>query len=578
MNSLRLNPALLPPLLLATVSGLSASGSWAESTATRTERWPTQPKLILTLVIDQFRPDSLTRFQSRFLPARDAKGNLGGFNALLQRAAYYPHGEYTLLQAMTGPGHATVLSGANPGRMGIPTNYWFDAELNQPLYCAADFDHQTVGAPMKKKNVGTSPKNLVGTTVGDELKNSGHPSRMVSIAVKDRAAILMGGHRADLAVWMDGDATRWVTSTFYAPDKKLPDWVEAANAEIDKLRGKKLLWELSGTPTGRSTDDPMVLQNEWNLRIGKDFPHAATYGSKASLNLPIAADLTVDLASRALDAYGLGRGKATDLLAVSFSVHDYVAHAFGPNSREIEEMTVHEDRALSKLLNALQKKVPGGLSNVLFVLTADHAGPNNPDWLVKHRTPAGRIDETTLKARLEERLVESFGRAPKDQAWIVFLNDFGVWLNLPALAAKNLSRELFEDRTRELLLTLEPKLLLDVLTTSRLESHRNVAGGATLVARQHALTHFKGRSPHLVLLARPFVQQSDDTVSHLTGYAYDRTVPILLGGPGIRPGLRPEKAQVIDIAPTLSWLLGITPPASSDGRVLAEAIQPLKAL
>lgn len=144
---------------------------------------PARPKLVVALVIDQFRADYLLRFSDRFLPAKGKGDEVGGFRYLMTQGAYFPMAEYSLLQSMTCPGHATILTGSLPYQNGIPANAWNNSENGSYVYCAEDSKHQTVGAA-KFDHAGTSPRNLIGTTVGDELKNAGFPSRVVTIALK----------------------------------------------------------------------------------------------------------------------------------------------------------------------------------------------------------------------------------------------------------------------------------------------------------------------------------------------------------------------------------------------------------
>ncbi|MGZ3687882.1 MAG: alkaline phosphatase family protein, partial [Bdellovibrionota bacterium] len=324
-----------------------------------------RPKLIFMIVIDQFRADYLTRFEKRFLPPRSQGGDVGGFRYLMTQGAYYPFAQYDLLQSMTCPGHATVLTGAYPYQAGIPANDWFDPETLQRVYCAEDPTQATVGAETTDPHLGTSPKNLIADTVGDELKNAGIPSRVVTVALKDRAAIMMGGHRADLALWMDPGSHHWVSSKFYLPDGKLPGWVVHLNETLDQHKGEAITWDYPGPGSGLSTE--------------KYFPHKADFGTRESMAMPLGVDLTETAAERAFEAFKLGQGAGTDLFAVSFSSHDYVGHQFGPNSREMEEMTVAEDFAISQLLNMVREKVPGGLKNTVVILTGDHGIPPIPE-------------------------------------------------------------------------------------------------------------------------------------------------------------------------------------------------------
>ncbi len=350
------------------------------STAVTPQLLKERPKLILTIVIDQFRGDYLTRFNSRFLPAVKSDGTVGGFNYLMTRGAYFPYGEFEMLQDMTGPGHATILTGSYPYQAGIPLNNWYDKATGEGVYCTEDPGVAVIGRNPEDKHFGTSPKNLIATTVGDEFKNAGLPSKVVSISLKDRAAILMGGHRADVVMWFDTKATQWVSSKYYFPSGRLPNWIDVLNGEILGRTGKVVEWNVTGKPTGLSTDNNLLRDEAIHLgKFGKSFPHRVELGTKRSLGTPVGLDITNAAVEKAIDEYHLGKGKGTDLLAVSYSSHDYLGHAFGPNSLEMEEMTVAEDRSLSRILNYIKRKVPGGLAGVVVVLTGDHGIPPNPD-------------------------------------------------------------------------------------------------------------------------------------------------------------------------------------------------------
>ena len=214
-----------------------------------------KPKLIVVLIIDQFRADYLTRFKERFLPAQNKKGAIGGFNYLISNGAYFPYAQYEILQAMTGPGHASLLTGSYPYQSGIPINDWYDSQSGKNMYCVEDEASPIVGLKENsdlKKIRGMSPKNLIGTTVGDELKNAGYPSKVISIALKDRAAILLGGHRADLALWFDPSSFQWVSSKYYLPEDHLPTWVTTLNEEIKIKKSPIKVWSAKLQETMKS--------------------------------------------------------------------------------------------------------------------------------------------------------------------------------------------------------------------------------------------------------------------------------------------------------------------------------------
>jgi hypothetical protein len=528
-----------------------------------------RPRLVLTLVIDQFRADTLPRFKDRLLPARQTNGRPGGLRYLMENGTYYPYAQYEILQSMTGPGHATILTGSYPSQNGIAANDWYDDIKRERTYCTEDAAYSTIGAEKQKPHAGTSPRNLVGTTVGDELKNSGFSqSKVITVALKDRAAILLGGHRADGAYWMDKSGKRWVSSTFYFPDGILPAWVGNVNTEISKAAGSAFTWKAEGPGTGLSLTDSMALKDEWNQRIGSKFPHKLKSATPEALSSPWGIDATLELALAALRTEKLGSDRSPDLLAVSFSTHDYIAHAFGPNSREAEEITLAEDRAIARLLGTIEQLVPGGLAEVTVTLTADHGGPHNPDWLAKNRVNAGRIDEAALLTRLEERLQKEFGKPQGAEKWIGYGVDFAWTLDPHPVVQSGKPNRAFEEVLRAELLK-EPGAA-HVLTASDVNDNRFPAGA---LERQIKKTWFKGRAPSVMLIPKPFYQPAEDTVTHLTGYSYDAVVPLILSGKGIQKGVQAVTAHVVDLAPTLTWLLGVTPPALSEGRVLSEAVR-----
>jgi hypothetical protein len=505
-----------------------------------------RPKLLLVIVIDQFRADYLMRFEKQF--------GSEGFNKLMSEGAYYPYGEYGLLQSMTGPGHATVLTGAYPYQHGIPANAWFDTETHEPVYCVEDSGSPLVansGNLRSDLSPGRSPKNLLASTVGDELKNSGYGSRVYSVALKDRAAILMGGHRADLALWFDSAHSQWISSRYYLPDNALPTWVRELNAQLFQPHGD---WKPIGAGSG------------YSVETAKPFSHAVTPYTEKALHSPYGDELTEQAAEFIFDKMELGRGRVpTDLLAVSFASHDLVGHEFGPNSREMEEMTLSEDRQIARLLEHIRAKMPNGLDDVVVTLTGDHGIPAMPEYALQANVPAGRIAEKDLARIVEEKLSARFGHAPTGKKWVSFAADLSLTLDRETLATKKIKLE-------------------DAVAVARavLEKHVGVLYVATpqdkppgLFGEQYGHTYFPDRASDLIIIPKPnYMSGASYEVAHHTGYAYDRTVPIILmGSRFFKPGIYAQPARVIDIAPTLSFISGTIPPSMAEGRVLSEALK-----
>lgn len=528
-----------------------------------------KPKLVLVLVIDQFRADQISRFQERFLPPSQGKGKLGGFRYLLDKGAYYPMAEYGLLQNMTCPGHATILSGAYAYQHGIAINEWTDRKSGQNIYCVEDDNSPLVGANLKPGKKGISPKNFHGSTFGDELKNSGYQSRSVTIALKDRSAVLLGGYRNDLALWFDSGTSAWISSRFYLPDNKLPGWVEDLNREVAKNKNKEMTWLLPDTEgSGRSLAKNTAVSEKYVESMGTNFPHKANSDSYFALMFPYGTELTANAAIAAMDSMKLGKGKDPDLLAVSFSNHDFVAHTFGPNSREVEELTVSEDKEIARLLSHVDQSV--GMENTIVVLTADHGGAPNPEWLKENRVDAGRVDETKLQALAEDFLKKTYGKTKKDN-WLWGVSEFNFYLNMNNIEAAKLDRDEVEQKLTQFFRRQIPGL----------EGIQDAFSGADVRARtlppklwenEILQTYVRGRSGDVVLIPKAYYIVPGATATHLSGYAYDRMVPLIIAGPQIKAGVYGQKAAVIDIAPTLSFFTGTTAPSGSEGRVLSEIL------
>jgi predicted AlkP superfamily pyrophosphatase or phosphodiesterase len=519
-----------------------------------------KPNLVLVLVFDQFRADTLTRFESRFLPAKQKNGKLGGFRYLMERGAYYPLAQHGVLQNMTCPGHAAVLTGAYPYQHGIATNDWYDTEKQKSVYCVED----------------GSPRYLVGSTYGDELKNSGLKSKVVTVSIKDRAAILLGGHRADLAIWMpdsfakSAESMRWVSSPYYLPKGKTPKWMDTLNENLEKEKGRPITWTATGAGSGHSSlvasvePLPKVVEG-----FGTQFPHEGTAGSTSSVLLPFGVEKTEEAAEAAFTGERLGQGKDPDVLAVSFSTHDFLGHLFGPTSREQEEMTVVEDQYVAKLLNFIESNVKGGLKKTVVVMTADHGAGPSPEWLQKNGYAAAeRIDEKIWRGDINAFLNEKYRTPSLD--WISDSVDLNIYLNRKILKDRNLEVKDVAAQVADFLQRTKKQNVAYAFTEADVRSrHLPPALHETQILR----TFYPGRSGDVVVMLKPYQIVGHSTATHMTGYSYDRTVPILFAGTEFRPGIYSQAAQVIDIAPTLSFITGTTPPSGSEGRVLSEALK-----
>ena len=478
------------------------------------DQYQKKPKLIVLLVIDQFRADMLTRFQKTFVAEKN-KNEVGGFNYLMRNGAYFPNAEYNILQSMTCPGHAIIMTGSTPHDNGIILNERFDKKLNKKIYCAFDEEYQL------------SPRQLKTTTLGDELKAVDKNSRVFSLALKDRSAIMLGGYRSDLALWVDYNEVKWTTSPYYAKD--IPDYAKKENEIIKK-------------------DYKMSKDNTKEAK--KDF---ATY---------LGVKITTDMAVKILETEKLGKSSSTDILAVSFSTHDITGHTNGPDSLEIKAITHVEDRQIARLLNAVKKSV-GNLDDVMIVLTSDHGIAPNIETAKSYKIDSDKIDYEEVYKKINADLNEKFGKINYD--WIQGHQSFNLYINDQVFLEKKLSKAEVELEIKKVLKNIHG--VRDVAISTELEKGIYPIGE---LGEQLKRQYIAGASGDIIVLPMPFYMEKDDNcVTHITGYAYDRTVPLIILGKNIKPGIY-SGANILDLAPTLSHVLGVLPPATSTGKVLGQ--------
>jgi predicted AlkP superfamily pyrophosphatase or phosphodiesterase len=542
---------------------LCATGSPGTITySQRTARKETRPpkiRLVLGIVIDQFRYDYLTRFEDLF----EARG----FRRLLREGAVFTNANYIYLPTVTAPGHAAFMSGSIPALNGIVGNEWFDRETGKTITSISDSSVKLLGGQGEEP---ASPSRLIGSTVGDELRLSNNwQSRVVGISFKDRAAVLPAGKHPNGAYWFDSILGTFVSSTYYFPD--LPAWVKEFNQNnrpAEKYFGAR--WErlLPNAAYQRSLPDDSPYEKS---PLGNTFPHIINGGESKPGKLfyenfeesPFANDYTAAFVKAAIEGEKLGQDDYTDLLTVSFSANDKVGHSFGPYSQEVEDITLRTDRLLADLFSYIDQKI--GLANTLIVLTADHGVVPLPEHSQVIGLGGGRFASKTLTDAIKTVLNKRFGEA----AWILATVNGNIYFDYDVIERRKVNRQEVERVGCEAALKLQG--VGQCFTRTQLLFGPLPPGG---YSAQAARGFNAERSGDLVIVVKPFyLQRSEYGTSHSTPYSYDTHVPIIFYGAGIVPGSYANASSPSDIAPTLSTLLKIEPPSNTVGRVLTEAIK-----
>ena len=499
-------------------------------------------KLVLLIAVDQFRYDYLTRFRGEYT---------GGLSQLLTRGATFTQAHLDHYPTVTAVGHSTMLSGATPAVSGIIGNDWYDRTAGATVTSVSDPDTQLVGGIGQ----GSSPRRLLVSTLGDEMKNAvAHlraeaTPKVFGLSLKDRSAILAVGHRADGAYWLDTKTGAFVTSTYYRAEPHA--WAAQFNqsAPADTFAGRQWQFLDAASGTGRTMPDKPGAQL-----------YGAVYGS------PFGNELLKNLAVAALEGERLGQRGATDLLSVSFSSNDAVGHTYGPDSPEVRDMAVRTDRVVGELLARVDALV--GLDHTLVVFTTDHGVAPLPEVQQQRKLPGGRMKSEDLFGPIAAALTAKYGEGK----WILATAGTSPYLNHPLISQKGLDPS--EVRRVAAAAASAVPHVARVYTREQLLSGEV---SADLIGRRIARSYNLQRSGDLEIVLDAYWLRGSAGTTHGTPYSYDAHIPLVLMGPGIKPGAYSMTSALNDLAPTVATLLGVENPSGSSGRVLVEALAPVGA-
>ncbi len=522
-------------------------------------------RLVLVVVVDQLRPDLLSRLHSRFGP--------GGFRRLMDGGTWFEAARCAHFPTFTSVGHAAIFTGAASAGHGIAANDWTEPETSAHVYCLEDPAHTLLGRK-PKLHEGSSPRNLTATTIGDEMVLAARGrSRVFAVSGKDRAAILAAGHLGK-AFWFAADGGEFVSSTYYY--QAYPEWAVRWNAARLPDRYAGATWELSsGRAVGPGDPDDDRPAEKGHKRLGRVFPHILPAEPGAELydalgTTPFGDELSIDFSLTLLEAEGLGRGPTADLLAVGLAATDAIGHAYGPSSLEYEDQVLRLDGLLAKLFAAVDRGV--GRDRVLIVLTSDHGVDEIPEIRSAQGFPAGRLDGERMRQSMNRGLRTRFGIEADliDSFWTpAFHVD-------PAAAAKaGLTVDRVAETAAEIVRT-EPGVAW-ALTRADLLSGRVPDAPELRSVRRSVHPRLTGS---IVVIQKPSWHFYDDPVkyaaTHGSPYAYDAHVPLGIAGPGVAARHTVSPAVLEDIAPTIAALLGTAFPSASIGTPLLSPPQPVR--
>lgn len=540
--------------ILLITAGMLASFAGFTQTATP----PSQPKLVVGIVVDQMSYEFLYRYSSVY--------SEGGFKRLLKEGYSCENTHYNYIPTYTGPGHACIYTGSVPAINGIVSNDWYDEKSGSYVYVVDDSSVHAVGAVSALNKM--SPKNLLTTTITDMLQMSNQQrSKVIGVALKDRGAILPAGHSADAAYWYDGYVNAWVTSSYYMDS--LPTWVRQINTAkpYEQYMNKNWNLFLPKESYTSSTADSVGWETVFVGEPGPMFPHYLNFNgiSESIKSTPFGNSMTESFAEAAIKNEQLGKHNVTDFLCVSFSSTDYVGHAYGPHSVETEDTYIRLDRDLGTFINYLDANV--GKGNYLIFLTADHGVSPVPQYMESLKIPAGTTTAPSMMEAIKKILMD----VQMDTALVSAYENQQIYLNDSLLQHK------YNNMTKKAVLDLlyEPLMKMEGVSNVFLMSETiNTSLNADI--RDKVINgYYPKRCGDIQILYDPywFEAYRATGTTHGTQYSYDTHVPLIFFGWNIKHGESQRSIHTTDIAPTLAAMLKISEPNGCVGDVIGEVIK-----
>lgn len=521
-----------------------------------------RPKLVVGLVVDQMRWDYLYKYYDRY--------GEDGFKRMLSEGFTAENTYIPYVPTYTAIGHSTIYTGSVPAIHGIAGNNFYVRKAQKQMYCTQDDTVVGVGLDPNQKAGKMSPKNLLTSTVTDELKlATDFQSRVYGVSLKDRGAILPVGHFGDAAYWMvDGN---WISSSFYM--EKLPDYVQNFNKEDHTSRylnkGWRPLYAIETYNNYVSDDNPYeepFIQGEKvtfpldlkniSKEIGRDLIKTTPHGNT----------ITFDFAKLLIENENLGNNAAgvPDFLAISLSSPDYIGHQFAVNSVKVEDNYLRLDKELGEFLKYLDIKI--GKGNYTIFLSSDHGAALNPQFVIDEGGNAGFFPRKEKMDEINSILENQFGF----EKLIYNVSNNQVHLNHHIIEANALDVDLIKKTVIDYYKKLDNvsfAIDMENLSNSSLPDHLK-----TMAINGY---HYQ-RSGDILLIYNPQWYDyygSRAGTTHGSWNPYDSHIPMVFMGWGIKQGKTHRPTFMSDIASTISALLHISQPNGNIGQPINELLE-----
>ena len=518
------------------------------------------PKLVVGIVVDQMCYEYLYRYYDKFCD--------GGFRKLMTDGTNCRNTQYNYLPTYTGPGHASIYTGTTPSNHGIVANDWFDMTTKKSVNCVEDSTVNPVGTTSSYGYF--SPMNLKANTITDQLKLTYPEAKVVSMSIKNRGAILPGGHLSNGSYWYDFDSGKFITSSFFK--KELPSWVNAFNDEKHPENYLKKEWNtiMDIDLYAESGPDDSPYEHLLPGKTTPTFPYDLKEMTQGIPNYelftytPFANTFLTDFALKSVESEKLGQDGQTDMLCISYSTPDIAGHAFGPYSIELQDIYLRLDLEIQKLISQLEKQL--GKGEFTLFLTADHAVVPVPQYLTDKNLPGGYFFKSEKMMSLGALVALEFGKN-----YILSEDNMNIYLDKDQMAADNVSKKNVVSFIANEVQSWEN--VKRVFTGDQLYNNSVDDGWMDMVRRGY---HHSESGDIIFMLEPGFLPKTSDSeltrkgTSHGSAFNYDTHVPLLWYGKGIPSQEILRKVNVTDIAATLAHLLYLQMPNSTTGAPILE--------
>lgn len=547
---------------LALVSLFALMGGFSNTTfsQTNTQIPPEKPKLVIQIIAGQMRYDYLSRYWNKF--------GEGGFKRLIDEGTFCRNANFPYLFTQSAPGHATIATGATPDHHAIVSDQWYIRLKDEMVGCTDDHSVDPAGGSFE--NGQQSPHFMLSSTVGDELRvSTSFRSKVFSLALDKKSAILTGGHACNGAFWYDDKTGTWMSSSFYMDS--LPAWLNEFNQkkfpDIYLEREWNTLLPLEQYV--ESTNDTTRYERGINGR--SVFPYDLKSLSRQErnrknyavlLSTPFGNTFTKDLALTTIVEEELGQDDFPDLLNITFSSADYLGVQFGPNSVEMEDTYLRLDRDLTHFLQFIDEYI--GKKNVLIVLTADHGVARIPQYLSESGIPSGYFNFRQAITLLKSYLNILYGNGD----WISAYTQQQIFLNHNLIEDSKIDLE--EMQTRVARFMVQFSGVANSITATTLQTTHFTEG----IFHKIQKSYHQKRSGDVILNLEPgWIEENGNSTGPNSAYPYDTHVPLIWYGWKISRSSLLRPVSMTDIAPTLCYFLDISWPTASTGTTIIELIR-----